>query len=310
MAAGMGSRYGGLKQLDPVDEQGHIIMDFSVYDAVRAGFGKVVFVIKRENEDDFRNKIISRMAPALAGQGVKLEVAFQELSVMPQSDEDLAALIPEERVKPWGTAHAVMCAGDYIDAPFAVINADDYYGPTGFKQLAGFLGAQKSTDQMAHYAMVGFELGKTVTDNGYVSRGVCDVDENGYLIKVTERVHIEKRDGGIAYTEDDGASWHHLRADGRVSMNLWGFTEDFIEEIKQSFVTFLKTTVPDNPLKAECYLPAVVSGMLEEGRADVAVLPTPDKWYGVTYKEDKPQVEAALKRFKEEGLYPEQLFAE
>ncbi len=310
MAAGMGSRYGGLKQLDPVDEQGHIIMDFSVYDAVRAGFGKVVFVIKRENEDDFRNKIISRMAPALAGQGVKLEVAFQELSAMPQSDEDLAALIPEERVKPWGTAHAVMCAGDYIDAPFAVINADDYYGPTGFKQLAGFLGAQKSTDQMAHYAMVGFELGKTVTDNGYVSRGVCDVDENGYLIKVTERVHIEKRDGGIAYTEDDGASWHPLRADGRVSMNLWGFTEDFIEEIKQSFVTFLKTTVRDNPLKAECYLPAVVSGMLEEGRADVAVLPTPDKWYGVTYKEDKPQVEAAIKRFKEEGLYPEQLFAE
>ena len=152
--------------------------------------------------------------------------------------------------------------------------------------------------------MVGFELGKTVTDNGYVSRGICEVDESGYLIRVTERVHIEKRGEGIAYTEDDGESWYPLDAAGRVSMNLWGFTEDFIGEIEQAFVRFLDETVPGNPLKAECYLPAVVSGMLEAQTADVQVLPTPDKWYGVTYKEDKPQVEAAIKRLKEEGLYP------
>ena len=298
MAAGMGSRYGGLKQLDPVDEHGHIIMDFSVYDAVRAGFGKVIFVIKKEHETDFREKIVQRMQKEMPD--IEYVLAFQELDVMPEG-----AVIPEGRVKPWGTAHAVMCAGADIDAPFAVINADDYYGPNGFKLLADFLAEQsENKDDKAHYAMVGFELGKTVTDNGYVSRGICEVDESGYLVRVTERVHIEKRGDGIAYTEDDGESWYPLDAAGRVSMNLWGFTGDFIGEIEQAFVRFLDETVPGNPLKAECYLPAVVSGMLEKGTADVQVLPTPDKWYGVTYKEDKPQVEAAIKRLKEEGLYP------
>lgn len=298
MAAGMGSRYGGLKQLDPVDEHGHIIMDFSVYDAVRAGFGKVIFVIKKEHETDFREKIVQRMQREMPD--IEYILAFQELDVLPEG-----AVIPEGRVKPWGTAHAVMCAGAAIDAPFAVINADDYYGPNGFKLLADFLAEQaENKDDKAHYAMVGFELGKTVTDNGYVSRGVCEVDESGYLIRVTERVHIEKRGEGIAYTEDDGASWYPLDPTGRVSMNLWGFTEDFIKEIELAFARFLDETVPGNPLKAECYLPAVVSGMLEAGTADVQVLPTPDKWYGVTYKEDKPQVEAAIIRLKEEGLYP------
>ena len=298
MAAGMGSRYGGLKQLDPIDEHGHIIMDFSVYDAVRAGFGKVIFVIKKEHETDFREKIVQRMQKEMPD--IEYVLAFQELDVLPEG-----AVIPEGRVKPWGTAHAVMCAGADIDAPFAVINADDYYGPNGFKLLADFLAEQsENKDDKAHYAMVGFELSKTVTDNGYVSRGICEVDESGYLIRVTERVHIEKRGEGIAYTEDDGESWYPLDAAGRVSMNLWGFTEDFIGEIERAFVRFLDETVPGNPLKAECYLPAVVGGMLEKGTADVQVLPTPDKWYGVTYKEDKPQVEAAIKRLKEEGLYP------
>lgn len=298
MAAGMGSRYGGLKQLDPVDEHGHIIMDFSVYDAVRAGFGKVIFVIKKEHETDFREKIVQRMQKEMPD--IEYVLAFQELDVLPEG-----AVIPEGRVKPWGTAHAVMCAGAAIDAPFAVINADDYYGPNGFKLLADFLAEQaENKDDKAHYAMVGFELGKTVTDNGYVSRGVCEVDESGYLIRVTERVHIEKRGDGISYTEDDGESWYPLDAKGRVSMNLWGFSEDFIGEIKRAFVRFLEETVPGNPLKAECYLPAVVSGMLEAQTADVQVLPTPDKWYGVTYIEDKPQVEAAIKRLKEAGLYP------
>ena len=308
MAAGMGSRYGGLKQLDPVDEQGHIIMDFSIYDAVRAGFGKVVFIIKKENESDFRNIIISRIEKTLEDQGVAVEVVFQELNVMPPCEEP-SAMIPEGRVKPWGTAHAVMCAAPVIDAPFAVINADDYYGPTGFRLLADFLNAQSgesTADGKAHYAMVGFELGKTVTDNGYVSRGVCEVDGNGFLESVTERVHIEKRDAGvIAYTEDDGASWHELPADKRVSMNLWGFTEGFMRAVKEGFVKFLKDTVPGNPLKSEYYLPFVVTTMLEADEADVRVLPTPDKWYGVTYKEDKPQVVAAIRGFKDEGLYPE-----
>ena len=312
MAAGMGSRYGGLKQLDPVDQQGHIIMDFSVYDAVRAGFGKVVFVIKKEHEADFRNKIVSRMEPALGSRGVQLEIAFQDTAVMPAGREDeLMPLIPEERIKPWGTAHAVMCAGTYIDAPFAVINADDYYGPTGFKLLADFLTAQedKEKEDKAHYAMVGFELGKTVTDHGYVSRGVCEVDDDGYLIRVTERVHIEKQGDGIAYTENDGADWCPLDPGGRVSMNLWGFTEDFMAQIETDFAHFLKEIVPANPLKAECYLPAVVSGMIDRGQADVTVLPTPDKWYGVTYREDKPVVEAAIESLKHEGLYPQELFA-
>ena len=306
MAAGMGSRYGGLKQLDPVDEYGHIIMDFSIFDAVRAGFGKIVFIIKRENESDFRNKIISRLEHSLQNKGVEIEVCFQELDRIPYGKT-----VPEGRVKPWGTAHAVLCAAPAIDAPFAVVNADDYYGPAGFKLLADFLKkqAEEPGDDKAHYAMVGFELGKTVTDNGYVSRGVCEVSDAGYLESVTERVRIEKRGvDEIAYTEDDGASWHRLEADRRVSMNLWGFTEDFLGELRKGFASFLETTVPGNPLKAEYYLPFAVSGMLERGEADVTVLPTPDKWYGVTYREDKPQVEEAVRRFKAQGIYPDLLF--
>lgn len=305
MAAGMGSRYGGLKQLDPVDEAGHIIMDFSVYDAVRAGFGKVVFIIKEEHETDFRNKIIARLEPFARERGIELALAFQKLDTLPVPTE-----IPEGRVKPWGTAHAVYCAKDEIDAPFAVINADDYYGPTGFQKLAGFLaeqGTEESGDK-AHYAMVGFELAKTVTDNGYVSRGVCEVDDSGYLLSVTERVRVEKHDGGIAFTEDEGATWQELPADARVSMNLWGFTQDFVGHLSDGVACFLSETMPSNPLKSECYLPFVVSDLLAQDLADVQVLPTPDKWYGVTYKEDKPQVEAAIAQFKKDGLYPERLF--
>ena len=309
MAAGMGSRYGGLKQLDPVDEAGHIIMDFSVYDAVRAGFGKVVFIIKEEHETDFRNKIISRLEPFARERGIELALAFQKLDTLPVPVE-----IPEGRVKPWGTAHAVYCAKDEIDAPFAVINADDYYGPTGFQELAGFLAEQSigeradASADKAHYAMVGFELAKTVTDNGYVSRGVCEVDDSGYLISVTERVRVEKHGDGIAFTEDEGETWHDLPVDARVSMNLWGFTEDFVECLSEGVAHFLTDSMPSNPLKSECYLPFVVSDLLAQGLADVQVLPTPDKWYGVTYKEDKPQVEAAIAQFKKDGLYPERLF--
>ncbi len=310
MAAGMGSRYGGLKQLDPVDQHGHIIMDFSVYDAVRAGFGKVIFVIREEHEEAFKSRIIDRMRAFADRNNVKLETAFQTLDLMP-GESECAVSIPEERVKPWGTAHAVLCTRELIDAPFAVINADDYYGPEGFRLLADFLtgdAADTEKDGKAHYAMVGFELSKTVTDNGYVSRGVCEVGDDGYLISVTERVHIEKRKDGIAYTEDDGNSWISLPEDARVSMNLWGFTEGFINEIDRGFARFLRDTMPGNPLKCEFYLPAVVTGMLEAGTADVKVLPTPDKWYGVTYKEDKPEVESAIARLKEQGLYPDKLF--
>ncbi len=318
MAAGMGSRYGGLKQLDPVDEASHIIMDFSVYDAVRAGFGKVVFIIKEEHENDFRNKIISRMSGFAEAHGVELALAFQKLDTLPLAQLEqmtgrastAADWVPEGRIKPWGTAHAVYCAREFIDAPFAVVNADDYYGPTGFAELAAFLacGTQTDTESRAHYAMVGFELSKTVTDNGYVSRGICEVDDSGYLTSVTERVHIEKRDGGIAYTEDEGESWQDLPGSALVSMNLWGFTADFVDRLGEGVAQFLIDTMPDNPLKSECYLPFVVSDLLAQGRADVRVLPTPDKWYGVTYKEDKPQVEAAISSLKAKGLYPASLF--
>lgn len=297
MAAGMGSRYGGLKQIDPVDEEGHIIMDFSMYDAKRAGFEKVIFIIKRENEESFRAAVGDRMS-----EYMEVSYAFQELSNIPEGYE-----VPEGRVKPWGTAHAVLSCIDQIDGPFAVINADDYYGVEAFRLIYEYLSTHPDDDKY-RYAMVGYHLGNTVTDNGHVARGVCTRNEKGELVAINERTRIEKRDGGIAYTEDDGKTWTKVPAETLVSMNMWGFSNSILGEIKAGFPAFLEEGLKENPMKCEYFLPSVVSNLLEEEKATVTVLESRDKWYGVTYKEDKPVVVEAMKRMKEEGLYPKNLW--
>ncbi|MDO4617386.1 MAG: sugar phosphate nucleotidyltransferase [Lachnospiraceae bacterium] len=296
MAAGMGSRYGGLKQIDPVDEQGHIIMDFSVYDAVRAGFKKVVFVIKKENEALFREVIGDRVS-----EKIQVEYVHQNLDALPEG-----YLVPADRVKPWGTGHAVLCAADAVDgAPFAVINADDYYGSNAFRMIYEYLSTHED-DEKYRFTMVGYSVKNTVTENGHVSRGVCQTDEQHFLTEIVERTHIEKREDGAAYTEDDGATWHHLDGDTLVSMNMWGFSAAFMTELKKGFPAFLDRALAENPLKGEYFLPFAVEELLSAGKASVEVLHTPDKWYGVTYKEDKPVVMKAMQNMKEQGLYPEE----
>ena len=299
MAAGMGSRYGGLKQIDPIDEDGHIIMDFSMFDAKRAGFEKVIFIIKHEIEKDFKEGVGKRIAKYM-----DVSYAYQDLSNLPDGYE-----VPDGRVKPWGTAHAVLSCIDQIEGPFAVINADDYYGQQAFQLIYDFL-ASHEDDEKYRYTMVGYHLGNTVTDNGHVARGICDMNENGELVAIHERTRIEKRDGGIAFTDDDGATWTFVPADTTVSMNMWGFTRSIVEEIKNGFPAFLDTGLKENPMKCEYFLPTVVSDLLGADKATVAVLKSADKWYGVTYKEDKPVVVAAIKKMKEDGLYPEHLWEE
>ena len=297
MAAGMGSRYGGLKQIDPVSDQGEIILDFSLYDAMMAGFEKVIFIIKEENEADFRALIDER-----AGRHLQIAYAFQKLTDIPAGYQ-----VPADRVKPWGTCHAVLSARDLIDGPFAVINADDYYGPSAFHSVFDFL--EKAEDKEKYrYCMVGYRLENTITENGYVSRGICSVGNDGYLQGIVERTRIMRRDKGIAYSEDEGKSWRPLAADMPVSMNFWGFTRSFMDEMANRFPAFLEQTLAENPLKGEYFLPGVVDQLLQEQKAAVQVLPSADKWYGVTYKEDKQSVVDALQAMKDRGLYPEKLW--
>ena len=298
MAAGMGSRYGGLKQIDPVGPCGEAILDYSLYDARRAGFSTVVFIIKHEIEEDFKRTVGARAEQA----GLEVRYAFQQLDILPEG-----FTVPEGRVKPWGTAHAVLSAAGCIDAPFAVINADDYYGPTCFRLIYEYLSTHADGDKFA-WAMVGFHLKNTVSENGSVSRGVCVTDEAGNLVSVTERTRIEPREGGIAYTEDEGKTWVKLPGDSLVSMNLWGFTPSFVAAAQQGFADFLRQNVPVNPLKCEYYLPSVVSAALADGRAQVRVLTSPDKWHGITYREDKPELVAALKAMTDAGTYPQGLW--
>lgn len=299
MAAGMGSRYGGLKQIDPVDAQGHIIMDFSIFDAKRAGFEKVVFIIKKENEADFREAVGDRME-----QVMEVEYAFQDLNNVPEG-----FVVPEGRVKPWGTAHAVLSAIDIVDSTFAVINADDYYGKDAFQVIYDYLSTHEDDDKY-RYTMVGYELRNTVTENGHVARGICEINEQGELTAITERTKIEQREDGIAFTEDDGATWTKVPGETLVSMNMWGFTRSILDEIKAGFPAFLEEGLKVNPMKCEYFLPSVVSDLVEEDKASVVVLSSKDKWYGVTYKEDKPVVVAAIQKLKDEGLYPEKLWEE
>lgn len=299
MAAGMGSRYGGLKQIDPIDEQGHIIMDFSLFDAVKAGFEKVIFVIKKENEQDFREVIGNRIAKVL-----KVEYAYQDIQDIP---EEFA--VPKERVKPWGTGHAVLSCKHLVDSPFVVINADDFYGRSAFSQIYDYLMSHEDSDKY-NYAMVGYVLENTLTENGHVARGVCTTDSSGHLTGIIERTHIEKREADSAYTEDDGETWHVIQEGSIVSMNLWGFTASFMKELESGFVPFLEQGLNSNPLKCEYFLPSVVDGLVENGKAVVTVLKSFDRWYGVTYKEDKATVENAIRKMKAEGLYPEKLWEE
>ena len=295
LAAGMGSRYGGLKQIDALGGNGEAILDYSIYDAYQAGFRTAVILIKEAIREDFMATVGKR----LASSPMEIRYAYQELNKLPAGYS-----VPEGRVKPFGTGHAIICAGEEVgNAPFVVINADDFYGRTAFQKMYEFLSA--ATDPF-DYCMVGYELGKTVTDNGSVARGVCSTDAQGNLTTITERTRIEKYPGGIHFTED-GEAWTDLPADTTVSMNFMGFMPSFFEEATELFPKALDEILAKNPLKGEYFLPAIVQQMLTEGRATMKVLTSPDKWYGVTYAADKPVVVAALKKMTEDGIYPEKL---
>ena len=281
MAAGMGSRFGGLKQMEPVGPRGEVILDFSAYDAIKAGFTKIVFVIKHEIEEDFKAIVGNNIS-----EKIKVEYAFQEVDNLPEG-----FVCPADRTKPWGTAQAILSCKGIVNEPFAVVNADDYYGKTAFKKMADFLMSDNDD-----YAMVGFRLENTLTENGYVSRGICEI-ENGILTSVTERTKIID----CKFTEDDGATWEELSPDDVVSMNLWGFKPDLFGYIEEGFKAFLSEKI--NVPKSEYYLPTVVSQLIARGEKQVKVLVAEDKWYGVTYKEDKEQVTNALTQMVNDGLY-------
>ena len=299
LAAGMGSRYGGLKQIDPVGSHGEAILDYSLFDAYEAGFRTAVIIIKEAIRKDFMETVGKRLEKC----PMEIRYAYQELHKLPAG-----FAVPEGRTKPWGTSHAVLCAAEQIgDAPFAVINADDYYGKSAFRAVYAYL-CRARTDIPYDYCMVGYRLGNTVTDNGSVARGVCVTDSRDYLTDITERTRIEKYAGGIHFTVDSGETWQDLPGDTPVSMNLWGFTPGFLEEVRDRFPKFLAELVPQNPQKAEFFLPLTVSALLAEEKATVKVLHSPDKWYGVTYAADKPQVVAALHAMTAAGHYPDGLW--
>ena len=292
LAAGMGSRYGGLKQIDKVDDEGHIIIDFSIHDAIKAGFREVVFIIKKEIERDFREV----MDAHLEGKNISVKYVFQEIDKLPEGYS-----VPEGRKKPWGTAHALLCCQGVVDAPFAVINADDYYGVHAFEKIYNYLKSIKDENGY-QYAMVGYRIKNTVTESGTVSRGICTYGEDNKLTSIVERTKVGIRDGEIYFTED--GTDHPLDPDSLVSMNLWGLTPSYIEECCRRFPRFLDENLPKNPERCEFHLPGVVSALISEGRCEVNVLDNTDKWYGVTYKEDKPSVVEAFKRLKADGVYP------
>ena len=298
MAAGMGSRYGGLKQIDPVGSQGEAILDYSLYDAHKAGFDTAVIIIKEAIRKDFMDTVGQRLKRC----PMEIRYAYQELDKLPAG-----YTVPEGRTKPWGTCHAVMCARDAIgDAPFAVINADDYYGSSAFRVVYDAL-CKAQDGETYDYCMVGYELSKTVTEHGSVARGVCVTDGKSYLTGIVERTRIETYPGGIHYTED-GETWVDLAPDTTVSMNLWGYTPGFLNELEARFPAFLDKALVENPIKGEFFLPLAVEQLIEEKKATVKVLTSPDKGYGVTYAADKPTVVAALRRMTDEGKYPDGLW--
>jgi len=296
MAAGMGSRYGGLKQMDPVGTNGELIIDFSIYDAIEAGFQKVIFVIKKELEKDFQELIDKR-----PGRDIEVEFAFQDIEDIPEGYQ-----VPMERVKPWGTCQAVMSCRDLVQGPFAVINADDFYGAEAFKSMYNFLVDAKDEDKY-RYCMIGYDLENTLTENGHVARGVCETTDDDFLKGIVERTKIMWRQGKIQYTEDE-IIWETVDSGVSVSMNFWGFTKSFMDEMIEMFPGALDKILRENPLKGEFFLPLAVDKLIKEDKAKVKVLRSHDKWYGVTYHEDKQGVVEALKEMKENGIYPEKLW--
>lgn len=296
MAAGMGSRYGGLKQIDPVGLEGEIILDYSVYDAIEAGFTKVVFVIKHEIEKDFKEVIGNKYDGK-----VKIEFAFQDINNIPEG-----YTVPDGRTKPWGTGHAILSCKDIVDGPFAVINADDFYGKETFRALYNELTREKEENGKYQFCMAGFKIENTLTENGHVARGVCETDGN-MLTSVNERTKIIKDGDKIKYTEDDGESWTEIQKGTTVSMNLWGFTADIFDELQKGFAAFFEKNKADLS-KCEYYIPFAVDDLIKDGKAQVTVVVTNEKWYGVTYKADKPTVEKALREKTEAGVYPSPLF--
>ena len=292
LAAGMGSRFGGLKQITAVDDHGHAIIDFSLYDAYRAGFRKVVFIIKHEIEEDFKNRVGRRMEKYF-----DVKYVYQQLDVLPEG-----YAVPEGRVKPWGTGHAVMCCAGVVDGPFAVINADDFYGPSAYSTLFDFLKEDRADNE---HAMVAYELRKTVTENSSVARGICSV-ENGYLTDVVERTHIEKRGDDAAFTED-GVNFVPVSGDVPVSMNFWGFGKSMLRELQDRFPAWLDENLPKNPLKCEYFLPFVANSIIKEGLGSVRILNCRETWHGITYKEDMDSVVNYLAELRRQGVYPEAL---
>ncbi len=298
MAAGMGSRYGGLKQIDPVGTQGEAILDYSLYDAHLAGFETAVIIIKEAIREDFMATVGKRLEKC----PMEIRYAYQEITKLPEGFAP-----PADRVKPWGTSHAILCAKEAIDgAPFAAINADDYYGRSAFQTIFDYL-THNADDDKLNFCMVGYRLDKTVTDHGSVARGVCTADGQGYLTEVVERLRIEKYQGGIHFTLD-GENWTDLAPDTIVSMNMWGFTPGFLDALEARFPAFLEKALAENPLKGEYLLPNQVSALLHSGKARVRVLTSPDKWYGVTYAADKPLVQAAIREMTDGGKYPDGLW--
>jgi len=295
LAAGMGSRYGGLKQIDPVGPRGETILDYSVYDALRAGFERVVFVIRRDIEKDFRDIVGSRFE-----HRIDVDYVFQELNNVPDG-----FTAPDSRNKPWGTAHAVLAGKETIDAPFAVINADDFYGVESYRILANFL-RDSLDDGKAHYAMVGFKLRNTLSEHGHVSRGICECDERLFLRGLTERTHIEKRGDGAGFTDASGNE-HPLSGDEWVSMNMWGFTPSIFHHLEAQFAEFLSHRGGDD--KSEFYITSVIDQLMARGQADVRILPSHGSWFGITYREDKSFVEAGIRDLIQSGTYPEHLWS-
>ena len=292
LAAGMGSRFGGLKQIMAVDDFGHAIIDFSLYDAYRAGFRKVAFIIKHEIEEDFKAAVGRRMEKYF-----DVKYVYQQLDLLPEGYS-----VPEGRVKPWGTGHAVLCCRGIVDGPFAVINADDFYGRTAYEEMYAFLSTERPGTE---HAMIAYHLRNTVTETGYVARGICQV-ENGLLTDVVERTHIEKHGEVTSFTED-GESYTPLPADVPVSMNCWAFSNSMLDELYKRFPAWLDANLPVNPTKCEYFLPFVTNAMIKDGEGTVAVLPCREQWYGMTYKEDFPTVVNAIKALRDGGVYPEKL---
>lgn len=295
MAAGMGSRFGGLKQIEPIDDQGHVIIDYSMFDAKRAGFEKIVVIIKPEIEADFEERVGKRVR-----KYVDLQYAYQTPDKLPEGYS-----VPECRVKPWGTAHAILCAKELLDAPFAVLNADDFYGADAFRKIYDYLAKERNPSDNA---MVAYQLGNTLSDYGSVARGICEVGEDGKLKTLTERLKIIKSGDAAAFTEDDGATWESLAFETPVSMNLFGLQPVVLEEFEKRFPAWLEESLPKNPLKCEYLLPRILDDLMQEGKITIEMLTTTARWHGVTNRPDLPILQEAIRKMQQSGLYPADLW--